>query len=93
MYPSKNHVTTHPDIALTFFGPMEFPIKFETFKSGWSIVYIEGSEAIISKKKKKFLSLKIDFVLANSADSDEISAFHLAGFPQALEIMENLENH
>ena len=62
------------------------------------------------------LSLKIDFVLANSDDPDEMPhyvAFHLgghclpkthlgvglsssltvSGFPQALEIMENLENH
>ena len=25
-------------------------IKFDTFKSGWSIVYTEGSQVIISKK-------------------------------------------
>ena len=59
----------------THFVPMEFPIKFDTFKSGWSIVYIEGSQVIIV-----FLSLKIDFVLANSADPDEMPqfvAFHL----------------
>ena len=35
----------------------------------WSIVYIEGSEVIISKKKLLYFSLNIDFVLlANSAD-------------------------
>ena len=46
---------------------------------GWSIVYIEGSQIIISKKYC-FLSLKIDFVLANNADPDEMPhyvAFHL----------------
>ena len=25
---------------------MEFPLKFDTVKSGWSIVYIEGSQVI-----------------------------------------------
>ena len=55
---------------------MEFSIKFYTYKS---IVYIEGSQVILSKKIIIFLSLKIDYVLANSADPDEMphySAFH-----------------
>ena len=30
--------------------PMEFSIKFDTVKSGWSIIYIEVSQVIISKK-------------------------------------------
>ena len=30
---------------LTLFVPMEFPIKFDMVKSGWSIVYIEGPPA------------------------------------------------
>ena len=29
--------------------PMEFSIKFDTVKPGWSIVNIEGSQVIISK--------------------------------------------
>ena len=29
---------------------MEFSIKFGIVKSGWSIVYIEGSQVIITKK-------------------------------------------
>ena len=41
-----------------------------TPKSGWFIVYIEGVQVIVSKKYI-FLSLKINFVFANSADSDE----------------------
>ena len=49
---------------------MEFPIKFDTVKSGWSIVHIEGLQVIISLKYYTFLSLKIDFVLANNADSE-----------------------
>ena len=47
--------------------------------SGLSIIYIEGSKVVISKTYC-ILSLKIDFVLANSADLDEIqyhAAFHL----------------
>ena len=35
-------------VSLTLLRPMEFPIKFDTIKSGWSIVYIEGSQVIIS---------------------------------------------
>ena len=34
----------------TLCRPIEFSIKFHTFKSGWSIVYIERSQVIISKK-------------------------------------------
>ena len=58
---------------------MEFPIKFDTVKSGWSIVYIEGSQVLISKNII-FLSLKISYVFPNSADPDEMqhyAAFHL----------------
>ena len=35
--------------SLTLCVPMEFPIKFDKVKSGWSIVYIEGSQVIILK--------------------------------------------
>ena len=57
---------------------MEFPIKFVTVKSGWSIVYIEGSQVIISPQNIIFLSLKIDFALANSVNPDEMP--HYAAF-------------
>ena len=66
--------------SLTLFVPMEFPIKFDKVKSGWSIVYIEGSQVIISKNIFYFFLYKINFVLANSADTDEMlynAAFHL----------------
>ena len=56
---------------------MEFPIKLHSTKKGWYIVYIEGSQVIISKYH---ISLKIDLVLKNSADPDEMApyaAFHL----------------
>ena len=58
---------------------MEFSIQFETVRSGWSIVYIEGLQVIISKNIK-FLSPKIYPVLANSTDPNEMTlygAFHL----------------
>ena len=57
---------------LTHFRPMEFSIKLHTIKSGWLIIYTEGLQVKISKKKIVFLSLKVYFVLANSADPDEM---------------------
>ena len=53
---------------------MEFSIKIHTINSEWSIVCIKGSQIIISKNIE-FLSLKIDFVLASCADSDEMLHF------------------
>ena len=46
-------------------------ILFDIVKSEWSVVHIEGSHVIISIINA-FPSAKIDFVLANSADPDEI---------------------
>ena len=46
---------------LMFSVQMEFPLKFDTVKSRWSIVHCEGSQVIISKNIR-FLSRKIDFV-------------------------------
>ena len=39
---------------------MEFPIKFDTVMLGWSIVYIEGLQVVISKNII-FLYLKVLF--------------------------------
>ena len=64
------------DFELTLLSPIEFSIKLNTIKSGWS--NIEGLQIIISKNIS--LSLKINFVLANGADPDEMPhcvAFHL----------------
>ena len=55
---------------LTVILLMEFSIKLHLIKSGWSILNIEGSQVMISDKIV-FISLKIDFVLASSADTDE----------------------
>ena len=35
---------------LTFFRPLEFAIKFDTIKSGLSIIYFERLQVIISQK-------------------------------------------
>ena len=42
-------------IALTHCVPMDFPIKFYTVMSGWSIVYIEGSQVILKKLLYSFV--------------------------------------
>ena len=52
--------------------PMGFSIWLHAINLGWSIVYIEGSKVILSKNVV-FISLNINFALANSADSDDIS--------------------
>ena len=55
-------------------------LKFDTVKAEWSIIYIEGSQVMIFKKKKKSISLKINFCLANNTDACEMmhyAAFHL----------------
>ena len=50
---------------------MDFCISFDTVKSGSSVVYIEGLMVMIAKTLF-ICSLKIDFVLINIVDSDEI---------------------
>ena len=54
---------------------MEYTFKFEKARSGLSIVYMEGSYVVIPNKYRIFLSLKINIVLANSADPDEMSHY------------------
>ena len=71
-------------LSLTLSAIMEFTIEFDTDMSGWSTVYIEGSQVKI-KKKNAFLSLKIDFGLANSAAPDEMT--HYAGFHLVLQCL------
>ena len=72
---------------------MNSSTEFDTVISEWSIAYIEGSWVImiLIKKYIVFLSLKISFVLANSADPEQMlyNAFgssmfakvHIRGFP------------
>ena len=54
---------------------MEFSIKLHTMNSEWSIVYIEESPIIISKKKNVYISQCVDFALANGAD---LIKYHLS---------------
>ena len=67
-------------VFLTFFRPMEFFMLLQ-LHVGRSIVYIQGKQFIISKIIV-FLLLKICFVLANSADPDEMP--HYAAFQPGL---------
>ena len=55
-------------------------------KSGWFIVFIKGSKVIISTKNIVLLSLKINFVLSNSADPDEMPQF--VAFHQGLHCLQ-----
>ena len=41
--------------SLTLLGPMKFPIKLNTIKSGWSFLHIEGSQVIISPQNVLYL--------------------------------------
>ena len=54
------------------------PLSTPSVKSGWFIVYIEGFQMLFIL----FLSLKNDFVIANSADpvSSLLSMFLFRGF-------------
>ena len=54
---------------LTLLRAMEVSIKFDTVKSGWSIVYNEGSRfIIISKKNIVFHSYSMKTVSSANAD-------------------------
>ena len=59
---------------------MEFSKHFDTVKSGWSMYLLRGQRLYFPKSVVSLFFLKIDFVLANSADPDEMphyAAFHL----------------
>ena len=64
-------------VSIFRFNPFrtnDISIKLQTIQSGWSIVYIKGPQFIFSKNMI-FLSLKIDFVLENSADPDKMAHY------------------
>ena len=49
--PPADSTTGDMDVSIiTLFRQMEFSIKLHTVKPGWSIVKIEGSQVMISKK-------------------------------------------
>ena len=59
--------------------PIDSSFWFYTIHSGWSIVYMRGSQVIISIQNYIYFS-KYRFVTANSADPDEMphdAAFNL----------------
>ena len=63
----------------TLYGLMDSFFWLDTIHLGWSIVYIKGSQVIISNENCISFS-EIVFVLANSVDPDEMlhyAAFHL----------------
>ena len=65
---------------LNFYGQLVFHIKLNAFKNRSSIVYVEEPQDIPSKNII-FLFVKIDFVIVNSADPNEMphyAAFYLA---------------
>ena len=83
----KHVLQVYRFLNLTLFGPLEFLIKINcTVKSVWSILYIE-----LKFQKNIFISLKIDFVLANSADPDEMQ--HHAAFYLGLHCLHNAAFH
>ena len=57
---------------------MEFSKKLHTIKSGWSMYILRGHR-LNFPQNIVFLYLKINFVLAISADPDEM--LHYAAFP------------
>ena len=65
---------------------MEFSIKLNTIKSEWSTAYSEEPTVIISKTIM-FFFFKIDFVIANSADPEEMP--HQAEFHLVLNSLQN----
>ena len=65
---------------------MDSSFWFDTIRLVWTIVYIEGFRAIISKKND--ISLNIVFVSANSEDPDEMS--HHAAFIWVFTVCQSL---
>ena len=78
MFWMRNKENSFPICALIW---RPDKVQFNTVKSGWFIVYVLGvAGCYFQKCCIIFLSLKINFVTANSADADEMPcsvAFHL----------------
>ena len=65
--------------VLTLCILMDFPIHIDTISIGLPILYVKGSQ-IGFFNNGVFQSLKVNLILANSADPDEMqhhAAFHL----------------
>ena len=60
-YTTLAHTLVSASVGkLTFCVPMEFPIKFDTGKSGYSIVYIEGLQVTIPPPSQRNISFYED---------------------------------
>ena len=72
----KKFIVTH---FLTLFILIDYSIHIDTISMELSILFFKGFQVKISTKDV-FLTMKIVFILASSADPDELqlySAFHL----------------
>ena len=73
---NKHFIVTH---FLTLFILMDYSINIDTISMALSLLYFKGFQVKISIKDV-FPTMKIVFILASSADPDEMqfySAFHL----------------
>ena len=59
---------------------MDFPIHIDTISMGLPTLYFKGLHVVISKLR--CISMKFFYILANSADPDEMQ--HYAAFHQGL---------
>ena len=66
------------DWCITFCILIYFPIQINTLRMGLSIIYFKGSQVEISNQLRMFP--KIVFILANSADPDEMQHYWYATF-------------
>ena len=64
-------------------GKIDFPIQIATIRMGLSIIYFKGSQ-VDFPNKCVLQSLNIEFIIANSADTDEMqqpTKLPFQGFP------------
>ena len=83
MHVLSLHFTSYS--YLTLFGPMDFSTNFNAVKSGWSIVYIEGSQVITSQNLLCFFHLGLQYLQEYPGDdlgvSSPPSAISIIGGP------------
>ena len=64
-------IKVYGNSVLTLFRPMEFSIKFDIVKSVDGLLYTLMGCRLYSSNNVIFLSLKINFFLANSSNTDK----------------------
>ena len=65
----------HGYVLSPLFILMDYPTHIDTISMDLSIMYLKGLPGQIFYKKRFILSMTTDFVLANSADPDEMPHF------------------